>query len=275
MHQLVGEFRDGEGLQPNPAWASQSSKKYAVSTENHVLNPRNPGDLKGNAGLEGSHVAWMDTQCLSGRQILHDQLSRQLDPTSAHPGHLLQQKPVSAEDSGTQGLLETDTELNLGRSAEKTMAMYQVLHARTHLHRLNVPRNPCSKGDLATTTHGAVFGHEQASSASHSFQRAEESTTPAELGVGLHLDGTTHPGKLTSFGNDGLVGLQNELENRQGSTDDTALHGRLLLESVGTPVYSDFAITWPILSWRGVVFFERKPQEDRTLRPTAIAKSLS
>ncbi len=79
------------------------------------------------------------------------------------------------------------------------MAVDQVLHSRTDLHRLDVPGNPGRKGNLAPATHGAVFRHEQAPSARHSFQRAEESASSAKLRVRLHLDGAAHPGELTGF----------------------------------------------------------------------------
>src|ERR1700692_1241578 len=68
MHQLVRELRDREGLQPYPAWTSQGGEKDSISAKNHVLDTRNPGDLKRNAGLKRSYVPRMDTQCLSGRQ---------------------------------------------------------------------------------------------------------------------------------------------------------------------------------------------------------------
>ena len=115
------------------------------------------------------------------------------------PGHLLQQESVSAEDPGSQRLLETDPELNLGRGAEEAVTMNQILHAGTNLHRLDVPRDPGSKGNLAASTHRAVFRHEQASAARHSLQGAEDSSPSAELGVRLQLNGAAHPGELTCF----------------------------------------------------------------------------
>ncbi len=92
------------------------------------------------------------------------------------------------------------------------------------------PGTRVAKAISPRAAHGAVFGHEQASSARHSFQRTEESSAPAKLGVRLHLDGAAHPGKLSGFGDHGLVRLQGELENRHGGADNTALHGKSLLK---------------------------------------------
>ena len=107
---------------------------------------------------------------------------------------------------------------------------------RADLDRLDVPRDTGGKGNLTPGAHGAVFGHEQASPARHPFQRAEDAASPAKLSVRLHLDGVAHPGKLTGFRNYGFVRIQRALKNRHGSPDDTALHGRLLLEVMGKPV---------------------------------------
>jgi len=63
--------------------------------------------------------------------------------------------------------------------------MDQILHAGTNLHRLDVPRDPGGKGNLAASTYGAVFRHEQASSTHHSLQGAENSSAPGKLGVRL------------------------------------------------------------------------------------------
>jgi hypothetical protein len=69
----------------------------------------------------------------------------------------------------------------------------------TNLHRLDVPRDPSGKGNLAASTDGAVFRHEQASATRHPLQGAEDSSSSAELGVGLQLNGAAHPGELTCF----------------------------------------------------------------------------
>ena len=199
LHQLVSQFGNRQRLQPDPARTGQGGEKDAVSAEDHVLDSRDPGDLKSNAGLEGSHVPRVHAQRLSRGQILDHQLPRQLDPASALPGHLLQQESVSAEDPGAQGLLEANPELDLRGGAEKAVAVDQILHSGADLDRLDVPRDTGGKGNLAPGAHGAVFGHEQASSARHSFQRAEESSSPAKLGVGLHLDRAAHPGELSGF----------------------------------------------------------------------------
>ena len=115
------------------------------------------------------------------------------------PGDLLQQESVSAEDPGAQRLLETDPELNLGRGAEEPVTMDQILHTGTNLHRLDVPRDPGGKGNLAPSTDGAVFRHEQASSPDHSLQGAENSSPSGELGVRFQLNGAAHPGELACF----------------------------------------------------------------------------
>ncbi len=138
-------------------------------------------------------------QRLSRRQVLDYQLPRQFDPASALSGHLLQQKSVSAEDTGAQRLLEADPELNLGGRAEKAMAVDHVFQSGANLHRLDVPGNPGGEGNLAPAAHGAIFGHEQAASARYPLQRTEESAASAKLSVRLHLDGAAHPGEFSSF----------------------------------------------------------------------------
>src|ERR1700744_3334015 len=109
VHQLVSELRDGERLQPYSSRAGQRRKKNSVAAEDHVLDAGNPSDLERHAGLKRSHVSRMDTESLTRRQVLHDQLTRKLDPAGALPGHLLQQKSVTSKYPCTQRLLETHT----------------------------------------------------------------------------------------------------------------------------------------------------------------------
>ncbi len=83
--ELVSQLGDGESLQPHPARTGQRGEKDSVSAEDHVFDPRNPGDLKGNTGLEGAYMPGMDAQRLSRRQVLDYQFSRQLDPQAPCP----------------------------------------------------------------------------------------------------------------------------------------------------------------------------------------------
>ena len=57
------------------------------------------------------------------------------------------------------------------------------------------------------------------------------------LGVGVHLNGLTHPGELTGLGDDGVVMVELKLQNRHGGADDAVLHVCLPYLSGGYPPY--------------------------------------
>src|ERR1700761_4150350 len=112
MHELMRQFGNRQGLQPDPAWAHEGGEKDSIAAEDHVLDAGNSCDLKRDTGLKCPDVAGVDAQHLSGSEVLDDQFSGKLDPARTLAGHLLQKEPVAAKDSGAQRLLETDPQLN-------------------------------------------------------------------------------------------------------------------------------------------------------------------
>src|SRR5246127_5236846 len=94
LHQVVGEFGDGQGLQPNFAGTGEGGQEDAVASEDHILDSGNGGDLKGHTGLECADVPGMHTQGFAGLKVLYDQLTREFDPRTTLTGDVLQQETV-------------------------------------------------------------------------------------------------------------------------------------------------------------------------------------
>src|SRR5580692_547885 len=166
----------------------------------------------------------MNPQGFSRLKIPDHQLTRKFQPGHALSAELLQQEAVTAENPCAERLLEADADLNLRGGAEKAVTVNQVFLRWAHLDRHDCPRHLRGEGEFSREAGGAVFGHKQRSTAGHTFQDTEDSTTSAELRVRGHLDGTRHPGKFSSFGNDGFVGFEDEFEYGHGRPGDAALH---------------------------------------------------
>src|SRR5271154_5833543 len=102
--------------------------------------------------------------------------------------------------------------------------MDEILISIAYWDRKNVPGNFGCEGEFAGRSEGAVLGHEQAAAARDPADRAQKSTSTRHLRMGGHLDGGAHPGKLSGFGDDSFVGLEDELKHRHGGTNYIALH---------------------------------------------------
>ena len=220
----MSEPRDRQGLEPDAAGASEGRKKQAIAAEDDVFDSGHGGDLELDAGLEGADVAGMDAKSFSGREIFDDEFTGEFEPGGALSAEVLEDEAVAAEDAGAEGLLESDADLDVGRGAEEAVAVNHVFVAGADLDGDDVSRKLGGEGDFAALAQGAVFGHEERAAAGDAFDGAEDSSTSAELGVGGELDGTGHPGKLARLGDDGFVGLEDELEDGHGGADDAALH---------------------------------------------------
>src|SRR5215469_11341402 len=141
---------------------------------------------------------------------------------------MLQEKSVAAENSCAERLLEGYSDLNLWRGAEESLTVNHVLVAGCDFYRNDVPWKLGSECQFAGETHSAVFRHENRPAARDALDHAEESAATGELRVRSHLDGGAHPRKLSGFGDDGFVGLQDEFQNRHRGASDAALHVGLL-----------------------------------------------
>src|ERR1700690_888906 len=97
---------------PGPA---SDARKIPSPPKNHVLDSRHGRDLKGNARLERAGVPRIPPQGFARLQVLHDQLTRKLDPCGSRSADVLQQEAVAAENSRPQRLLEADADLDLRR----------------------------------------------------------------------------------------------------------------------------------------------------------------
>src|SRR6266481_2658076 len=157
LHKLVGEFGDGQGLQPDFAGAGERGQEDAVAPEDHILDSGNGGDLERHTGLECADVARMHAQGFAGLKVLYDQLTREFDPGSTLTGDVLQQETVSAEDARAQGLLKADAYLDLWIGAQKAVAMNHVIVAATDFDGQDVARNLGGEGQFAARTDGAVL----------------------------------------------------------------------------------------------------------------------
>src|SRR5579859_2802285 len=216
--------RNRQRLQPYAARPGQCCEKNAVPAEDHVLEAAYDRDLEADTALKRAHMAWVHAQGLARLQVLDHDFARKLEPRRADAAHLLQQKAVAAKYARAQRLLKADTELNLFCRAEKSVAMDVVVVSGLHLNGQNVSRHAGGKGDFAGRSPGAVLGHEQAAAAGHALQCAEEPAAAHHLRVGGHIDRARHPRQLAGFGDDAIIGLQQELKNGHGRAHNAALH---------------------------------------------------
>jgi hypothetical protein len=121
-------------------------------------------------------------------------------------------------------LLEAYADLNLRRAAEEAVAVDHVVVRGGDFYGDDVAGEFGGEGKFADGALGAVFGHEDGAAAGYALEDAEEASAAGELGVRGHLDGAAHPGKFSGFGDDGLVGLEQKLENWHCGAGDAALH---------------------------------------------------
>ena len=225
MHgDLVGEPRDGQRLQPDRSGALEYGEEDSVSAEDGILQAWNHHDLEGDRGLECADVAGMDAQDFAGGKVLHDQLAGELDPRRSLAGDLLEQEAVAAKDAGAQRLLEADADGDAVGGAEEAVAVDHVLLAGADGDGDDVARDLGGERDFAGILHGAVFSHEEAAAAGHALEHAEEAAASAHLGVGGHLDRSSHPGELTALGKDALVGIKLHIKYGHSGALDSCLH---------------------------------------------------
>ncbi len=127
FEKLVGQTRNGERLEPDAAGAGEGSEKDTVAAKDHVAQTRDALDLEGDGGLKGSDVAGMDAEGFAGCEVFDDHLAGEFEPGEALAGDLLEEKAVATEDTGAKGLLEAYAKLDADGSAEKAVAVDEVL----------------------------------------------------------------------------------------------------------------------------------------------------
>ena len=162
------------------------------------------------------------------------------------PADLLEEEAVAAEDAGAQGLLEADAELHAGGGAEEAVAVDEVLVAVADLDGDDMAGNAGGEGDLAGAADGAVLGHEEGAAAGDALDGAEEASAAGHLGVGGHLDGRGHPGEFAGLGDDGVVGSEQELEDRHGGSNNPMFHSQLPRKGQNLVQYSRYEERTPL-----------------------------
>ncbi len=240
----MGEPGDGEGLEPDAAGAGEGREEDTVATEDHVPKAGDTLDLEGDAGLEGSDVAGMDAEGFASGEVFDDDFAGELEPGGSLSRDLLQEEAVAAEDARAERLLEADAEFDASGGAEEAVAVDEVFVSVAHGDGDDVAGDAGGEGDLAGDSVGAVLGHEERSAAGDALDDAKEASATGVLGVGGHLDRGGHPGELAGFGDDGVVGVEGELEDGHGGAGDAMVHDSSPLCSEGsirlcqiTPVY--------------------------------------
>src|SRR5580658_97783 len=221
----VRQSGDGQGLEPDAAGAGQRGQEDSVAAEDHVLDAGDGGDLKCDAGLECADVAGMDAQGFAGLQVADNEFAREFEPGSALSADLLQQEAVAAENSGAQGLLEADADLNLRRGAEEALTVNHVFVAGRDFDGHDVAGEFRGEREFAGVADGAIFGHKNGATAGYALEHSEDASAAAELGVRGHLDRTAHPGEFSGFGDDAFVRFEGKFQNGHGGAGDAALHG--------------------------------------------------
>ena len=166
----------------------------------------------------------MDAQDFTGGEVLLDELAGEFEPGGSLAGDPLEEESVAAEDAGAEGLLEADADGDAVCGAEEAVAVEHVLLAGADGDGHDVAGNLGGEGDLAGVLHGAILGHEQAAAAGDALKHAEDAAAATHLGVGGHLDGCGHPGKLAAFREDAFVRVKLNVEDGHGGALNTCLH---------------------------------------------------
>jgi len=98
--------------------------------------------------------------------------------------------------------------------------MDHVFVSRRDLNRDDVSRQLGRERHLARGADGAVFGHENRAAAGYALQHTKQPSAAGKLRVRGHLDGSSHPRKLSRLGDDRLVGFENELQHGHCGSGD-------------------------------------------------------
>src|SRR5262249_54466817 len=134
----------------------------------------------------------------------------ELDPGDTDTADVLEDEAVTAEDAGAKRLLESDTEGDLRCAAKESVAVNHELAAGADLDGKDVARDAGCEGDFSGASGGPVLGHEEAATADDTANGAEEASPARHLRVGGHLHVARHPGELACFGDDSVVGFEQE-----------------------------------------------------------------
>lgn len=65
----MGEALDGQGLEPDTARPGESREKDSVAAEDEIADSGDALNLEGDAGLEGSNVARVYAEGLTGGEV--------------------------------------------------------------------------------------------------------------------------------------------------------------------------------------------------------------
>ena len=187
--ELMGETGDRQGLEPDASGAGEGGEEDAVATEDHVADAGDAGDLEADAGLEGADVAGMHAEGFTGGEVFDDDFAGEFEPCSSLPGDLLEEEAISAEDTCTEGLLETNAEFDAGSGTEEAVAMDEIFVTVADGYGKDLAGDSGGEGDFSGGPVGAVLGHEEGSATGDALDGTEEATAAGVLGVGGHLDG--------------------------------------------------------------------------------------
>jgi len=224
----VGEFGDGQGLEPDSAGSAEVCEEDAVSAEDGVLDAADGGDVETDAALECAYVAGMHEQRFAGCEVFDDHFAGKFEPGGSDAGDFLQEESVAAEDARSERLLEADADLDLVGGAQEAVAMDHEFVAGADFDRDDVAGDAGGECDLAGCSEGAVFGHEEGAAAGYALECSEKAAASAELGVCGHLDGLAHPRKLSGLRDYAVVVVKKEFEDGHGGADNAVLHELLL-----------------------------------------------
>src|ERR1700761_5446350 len=87
---LMSKTRDRQSLEPHTTGTGQCRKKNSISTKDHIFDSRHTLNLKRNTPLESTHMTRMHAKRLARSEILHNHLTRQLQPGNPLSRNLLQ-----------------------------------------------------------------------------------------------------------------------------------------------------------------------------------------
>jgi hypothetical protein len=217
---------NGQGLQPDAAWTSERCEKNPVTSEDHVSYSRDALNLKRNVGVEGSDVAGVHAESFAGCEVFDDDFTGEFKPRRSLTVNFLQKEAIATEDSCSKRLLKADAECDASSGTEKAMAMNHVLMPVRYFNRDDVARDAGRKSNLPGSAISAVLGHEESAAAGDALESTEKTSPAGMLRVSCHLYGLAHPGEFASLGDDGVIVIERELENRHGCADDAMLHVR-------------------------------------------------
>lgn len=216
---------DGHALQPDAPGALEGRQEQPLAREEYVHRALHRLDVVGHARLVQGDVPRIHLEHLVGLQYIVAHIARDLEPDHAGAGDLLQDKALTAEQSGAQLASKVHLYLDALLTGHKGVLLADQALALGQLHRQDGSWSLGRKGHHRLAALAGIGGHKDR----FARQSAPQTLHQAPARVGLHSDVALHPGHPAPFGIDRFARVQVDVQRWQHSALDLVPHGNLPL----------------------------------------------